>query len=70
MIDALPVRPGGAAPPSTGQGLSIGVVQGFSMPRQGCGKPASVVHAPAVWATLWATLWAYPGSYVNYEKEK
>ena len=54
------VQPGGAAPSRTTQGFSIGVVQGFSMPRMGCGKPGRVVHALAVWATLWATLWERP----------
>ena len=43
------VRPGGAAPPRTSQGFSIGVVQGFSMPRMGwwetrqsCPRPRGV----------------------------
>lgn len=31
---------GGGSPPSTSQELSIGVVQGFSMPRRGVGNPS------------------------------
>lgn len=46
----------GGSPAATGQGFSIGVVQGLSTPRKGCGKPGRVVHAP---------LWGVGYSVVN-----
>lgn len=53
-------QPGGRSPSEKQAGLFHRVVQGFSMPRQGCGKPVRVVHTLVVWATLWATLWESP----------
>ena len=49
---------GRSAPPRIRQGQSTGVVQGISMPRQGCGNPGRAVHALGVWAALWSTRWA------------
>lgn len=51
-------RPGGAAPPRTSQGPSIGLSKVFPCPAWGVGKPSEEVHALAVWASLWATLWS------------